>query len=55
MVFSPSKQTNYIIDTNFKINDTDISQVYSAKFLGVIIDSKLNWAEHIYMVKTKIS
>ena len=29
----------------------EIDTVYKSKFLGVVIDSKLNWKDHIAMVK----
>ena len=29
--------------------------VYKTKFLGVMIDSKLNWKDHVAMVKSKLS
>ena len=29
--------------------------VYETKFLGVVIDSKLNWKDHVAMVKSKLS
>ena len=32
-----------------------ISRVHTTKFLGVIIDEKLNWKEHINYIKTKLS
>ena len=31
-----------------------IKCVSNTKFLGVIIDSKLNWAAHILYIKTKL-
>ena len=37
------------------IKNTEISSVRSTKFLGVIIDDKLNWKEHIQYIKNKIS
>ena len=37
------------------IRNTEISLVRSTKFLGVIIDDKLNWKEHIQYIKNKIS
>ena len=37
------------------IDNHDLTQVNSAKYLGVIIDHKLNWIEHISYVKSKIS
>ena len=54
MVFS-TKQS--IINHNFsvQINNTNINRVYHTKFLGVIIDSKLKWQNHIMHIKNKIS
>ena len=54
MVFS-SKQS--VINHHFsvKINDTSINRVYHTKFLGVVIDSKLKWQNHIMHIKNKIS
>ena len=37
------------------IDNHELTQVNSAKYLGVIIDHKLNWIEHISYVKSKIS
>ena len=37
------------------IDNHDLTQVKSAKYLGVIIDHKLNWIEPIFYVKSKIS
>ena len=36
------------------IDDVKISQVDSAKYLGAVIDSKLNWCKHVIYVKKKI-
>ena len=43
--------------TNFKININNnvIDRSMNIKFLGVIIDSKLNWAAHILYIKNKIA
>ena len=54
MIFSSSTHNDVMTNANVKINNTDISRVYSTKFLGVIIDSKLNFAEHINMIKNKV-
>ena len=37
------------------IDNHGLTQVNSAKYIGVIIDHKLNWIEHISYVKSKIS
>ena len=57
------KKTNFMLFTNrlrksninISINNTAINMVQSTKFLGVIIDSKLNWKEHIDVIKKKLS
>ena len=43
--------------TNFKIyiSNNAIDRSINTKFLGVIIDNKLNWAAHILYIKNKIS
>ena len=59
------KKTNYMIfsRTNAnknhtflpRINNIPIEQKQSARFLGVIIDSKLNWNQHIHAIKSKMA
>lgn len=56
-------KTNYIsfgkkpvpVDFNIIINDMPIERVYSTKFLGVIIDHRLNWKEHVSQVSNKLN
>ena len=36
------------------IDNCEIDMVYKTKFLGVVIDSKLNWKDHIAIVKSKL-
>ena len=56
-------KTNYMIfsnkkcvpDVKIKISNIEIMRVKVAKFLGVLIDEKLSWNEHIALVKSKIS
>ena len=38
-----------------KINDTEIKQVESTKFLRIYIDSNLTWKTHIKHITTKIA
>ena len=35
--------------------EKNLANVNNTKFLGVIIDSKLNWSDHIRYIKNKIS
>ena len=37
------------------INGMNITRVYVTKFIGVQVDSHLNWCEHINHIKSKIS
>ena len=37
------------------INDMKIREAKSMKYLGVIIDSKLNWIDHITYIKNKVA
>jgi hypothetical protein len=55
MIFKPSNRGRSNINQEIVINGQNIEQVHSTKFLGVIIDSKLNWSSHINMVKNKVS
>ena len=43
------------VKISMKMNGSIINRVNSIKYLGVIIDHKLNWIEHIAYVKNKIS
>ena len=52
MIFS---NKNVATDSNILINGADIERVGCTKFLGVLIDSKLTWKEHINKLKGKLS
>jgi Reverse transcriptase (RNA-dependent DNA polymerase) len=57
------RKTNFIMfglkhlnnSVTIKINDIVIERVYCTKFLGVYIDSKLTWKNHIAHVASKIA
>ena len=53
-------KTNVMLFTNCRkeqhsINNCEIDMVYKTKFLGVVIDGKFNWKDHVAMVKSKLS
>ena len=59
-----SSKTNYIIfskssispsNSDIIINNESINRVLSTKFLGVIIDDKLSWTQHIFYISKVIS
>ena len=43
------------LPSTIKINYIEIDKLYYTKFLGVIIDHKLNWKEHINLICKKVS
>ena len=52
MIFGNKQcEDNHVVS----INGMNIKRVYVTKFLGVHIDSHLNWCEHINHIKSKIS
>ena len=56
-------KTNYILFGNRKyidnvclsMNNSIITRVHATKFLGVIIDEKLTWKDHISLVRSKLA
>ena len=42
-------------DNSIRMNDSIVNSASHLKYIGVIIDSKLNWIPHITYVKNKIS
>ena len=52
MVFSGRKQVDNAVIT---IGNTSIERVSATKFLGVLIDDKLTWKQHISNIKVKLS
>ena len=53
MIFRPKSKKEQC--PTIHINGSSILEVDSAKFLGVIIDNKLNWLEHIKCISRKIA
>ena len=55
MLFHSSK-TEVLKNTNLNINigNSSILKVENYKYYGVIVDSNLNWFDHIEAVKTKL-
>jgi len=42
-----SRKNNQLIDFNVKINEKTITRTTCVKYLGVFIDDKLTWFNHI--------
>ena len=55
MLIGTSRNTSKIGDLlAIRINGDLIRRVYQSKYLGLIIDDKLSWKEHISYISTKI-
>ena len=50
-----SRKNNQLIDFNVKINDKTITRTTCVKYLGVFIDVKLTWSNHIAFLENKLS
>ena len=53
IIFSFSNKR--IVNTDDIVVDNQVSRVSHTKFLGVIIDEKLNWSEHVNNLKIKLA
>ena len=53
MIFTRKREVN--LSLNVVINKTKIERKNEARFLGVIVDEKLNWTKHIQAIKSKMS
>ena len=53
MIFAP--RNKIVFDVKIQINCVSIQRVYCSKFLGVIIDPKLSWKNHIDYTCNKLS
>ena len=52
MIFTNKK---YLLKPKIEINSCEIEQVSDLKFLGVVLDDKLNWKSHIAYVSNKLA
>ena len=55
MLFHRTKIKHKVHEDKVHISGSNLVKVNNIKFLGVIIDSKLNWSDHITYIKNKIS
>ena len=53
MVFSNTKVKSDNVE--LKMEEETISEVSKTKFLGVIIDNKLNWQRHLNYISCKVA
>ena len=55
MLFHRTRIKHKVHEDRVHISGNNLVKVNNIKFLGVIIDSKLNWSDHITYIKNNIS
>jgi hypothetical protein len=55
MIFHSGRKKVDNLQQGISIDGIEVESVESTKFIGVLLDSKLSWAQHIQMVKGKIA
>ena len=55
VLFRSSRKRLPVLDYSLSIENSEISQVRSAKFLGFHIDEHLTWNVHIHNIEKKIA
>ena len=55
MLFHHTRIKHKVHEDRVHISRNNLARVNNIKFLGVIIDSKLNWSDHITYIQNKIS
>jgi hypothetical protein len=55
LLYYTIKNRNCLKDIKIKINDEILKEVDSAKYLGVLMDNKLNWNLHVNNIKLRLS
>jgi hypothetical protein len=53
IIFSPKRYVT--VQNEIHINNNNVDQVKSTKFLGVVLDAQLSWCQHVCHLKNKIS
>ena len=55
LLYLGQKIKKTVCTNNIQINGVNIEKVETTKFLGVYLDSKLNWSHHINYIKGKVA
>ena len=55
MIFHRARIKNKDLSLGISINNCALKKVENCKYLGIILDTRISWVEHITYVKNKIS
>ena len=55
MIIGSSQRLNKIDSISFKIDNMDLDEVSSFKYLGIVINNRLTWQDHVDQMFSKIN
>ena len=55
MIVGSSQRLNKIDSISFKIDNMDLDEVSSFKYLGIVINNRLTWQDHVDQMFSKIN
>ena len=55
MIIGSSQRMNKIDSISFKIDNMDLDEVSSFKYLGIVINNRLTWQDHVDQMFSKIN
>ena len=55
MIIGSSQRLNKIDSISFKVDNIDLDEVSSFKYLGIVINNHLNWQDHVDQMFSKIN
>ena len=55
MIIGSSQQLNKIDSISFKVDNMDLDEVSSFKYLGIVINNRLTWQDHVDQMFSKIN
>lgn len=55
MIIGSSQRLNKIDSISFKVDNMDLDEVSSFKYLGIIINNRFTWQDHVDQIFSKIN
>ena len=55
MIIGSTQRLNKIDSISFKVDNIDLDEVSSFKYLGIVINNRLNWQDHVDQMFSKIN
>jgi len=55
MIIVSSQRMNKIDSISFKVDNMDLDEVSSFKYLGIVINNRLTWQDHVNQMFSKIN